>query len=233
MALTAEEKRERRNAAARKRRQDAKTASNKARQDGMHWDLEEQEQHEEYAYRHAASLGFDPSMYFPEKDGKKIPEEGAWILILEEPYTELKSRFTVPLLSMWRARPHELDSGGLQVAKDRTMYPQQAIISTPGGDLHLWPHEYVIATNPLGLVGDPDSELHQLGGQPVLDEDMMFYLQSRGIPHREAVMMLFDLITETDFIYVTFPEEITAALEGMGRSLRRHVALNPRELVDA
>ena len=181
------------------------------------------------AWRTLASAGYDPEMYFP--DTKAIPEEGAWILVIEVPHTVLA--WEVPLLSMWRARHHELNSGGVEIAKGVKVWPQQAVIATPGGDLHLWPHEYIVVTDPVGLVGDPDSTLHQLGGTPVLSEDHLFYLQSRGIPHREAVMMLFEQITDQDFIYVTFPDWVVEAMTGVGRSLRRHMALNPRDRVEA
>lgn len=179
----------------------------------------------------AASIGAEPSMYFPEEDDKAIPEEGAWIIVVEEPMTELMSRFRLPPLSMWRARPHQLDSGAIAVGHGREtvkIYPKQAVIATPGGDLHLWPHEYIVVDRPMELASDQDATLHSLGGQPVLDESELFYLMSRGIPRHDAVMLLFDKVTSLDFVYVTFPEEITALLAGAGQSLRRHMALNPR-----
>jgi hypothetical protein len=195
----------------------------------MDWAKEQREQAADFAWRHVASLGYDPDSYFPELVDKAIPEEGAWILVIEEPFTELRSRFRVPLLSMWRARPHELNVGGIQVAKGLKIYPQQAIIATPGGDLHLWPHEYIVATNPMALAAEEGATLNSLGGDPVLNEDALFYLQSRGISYQDAALMLFDTIRGTDFMYVTFPEEVTEQLEGWGRSLRRHVFLNPRK----
>lgn len=168
--------------------------------------------------------GTDPAVYFP--GDKAIPDEGAWVIVIEVPHTALA--WEVPLLSMWRARHHELNAGGVEIAKGVKVWPQQAVISTPAGDLHLWPHEYIVVTDPRGLVGDPDSTLHQLGGSPVLNEDHLFYLQSRGIAHRDAVLMLFDQITDQDFIYVTFPDWAVEAMAGVGRPLRRHMALNPR-----
>lgn len=195
----------------------------------MKWAEEQHEQASDFAWRHIASLGYDPDMYFPELVEKDIPEEGAWILVIEEPFTELRSRFRVPLLSMWRARPHELDSGGVQIAKGLSIYPQQAVITTPGGDLHLWPHEYIVPKDPMSLAADADATLNSLGGDPVLNEDALFYLQSRGIPYQDAALMLFDTIKGTNFMYVTFPEEVTEQLEGVGRPLRRHMALNPRK----
>jgi hypothetical protein len=191
------------------------------------WDAERRVEITEDAAHQAASSGYDPAVFFPEIDGKAIPDEGAWILILEEPHTVMKDRFRLPLLSMWRARRHVLANTSIST-RGVKFHPQQAVIATPAGDLHLWPHEYMIATNPMALASEPDAELHALGGQPVVDEEEIFYLQSRGIPRQEAVLMLFDKIESLDFVYVTFPEEITSLLEGVGRPLRRHMALNPR-----
>ncbi|WP_406004620.1 hypothetical protein [Streptomyces sp. NBC_00987] len=197
-------------------------------QEWQAWDAERRTEAADEGYFLAASIGAEPSMYFPEQDGRAVPEDGAWIIVVEEPFTELRSRFRVPPLSMWRARPHELNTGAI-VLKGVEIHPKQAVIATPGGDLHLWPHEYVVVDRPMALVSDPDATLHSLGGQPVLDEEALFYLMSRGIPRHEAVMVLFDTVTSLDFVYVTFPEWITDALAGAGQSLCRHMALNPRK----
>lgn len=193
----------------------------------LDWYAQQQELASTEGWEDLAAAGYEPSMYFPDMDGKAIPEEGAWILVVEEPYTELRARFRVPLLSMWRARPHTLNSGGVST-HGITVHPKQAVIATPAGDLHLWAHEYVVATSPMQLASDPDATLHSLGGQPVLDEDELFYLMSRGISRHDAVMLLFDRVQSLDFVYVTFPDEVTEALAGAGRSLSRHIALNPR-----
>ncbi|MBP5897910.1 SufD family Fe-S cluster assembly protein [Streptomyces scabiei] len=188
-------------------------------------------EHADDGWSIAASIGAEPSMYFPEQDGKAVPEEGAWIIVVEEPMTELRSRFRVPELSMWRARPHQLNSGAITVGHGKQaakVYPKQAVIATPRGDLHLWPHEYVVADRPMELASDPEATLNSLGGEPVLDEEELFYLMSRGIQRHEAVMLLFDKVTSLDFVYVTFPKEVTDVLAGAGQSLRRHMALKPR-----
>lgn len=197
----------------------------------LEWDDARRLRVSEDGYEIAMTIGAEPSMYFPEQDDKAIPEDGAWIIVIEEPVTELQSRFRIPPLSMWRARHHQLNSGAILVGHGREavkVYPQQAIIATPGGDLHLWPHEYIVVDRPMELATDPDATLHSLGGEPVLDEQELFYLMSRGIPRHEAMMLLFEKITSLDFVYVTFPEEITDALAGAGQSLRRHMALNAR-----
>lgn len=173
--------------------------------------------------------GIDPAAYFPEQYDAAIPDEGAWILVLEEPQTVMRQHFRVPLLSMWRARSHTLNTGAFVLGgKGPKVYPQQAVIQTPAGDLHLWPHEYRIVRDPMALASDPDATLNSLGGEAVLNEDERFYLMSRGISHQDATLMLFDKIESLDFVYVTFPEEITSILEGVGQPLHRHLALNPR-----
>lgn len=180
--------------------------------------------------RQIAAHGYDPARYFPELYDKKISEDGAWILVLEEPYTELITRFRVPLLSMWRARPHQLNSS-VRITYDRfavNVTPHQAVISTPGGDLHLWPHEYHVVTDPYELMSCEGAALHELGGAPVLAADQLFYLQSRGIEYREAVLLLIAQVQVMDFVYVTFPEQVTAQLDGVGQPLWRHMQRHPR-----
>ncbi|MFG3403735.1 hypothetical protein [Streptomyces sp. NPDC048142] len=195
--------------------------------EGLAWDAERQRAAVDDGWEIAASMGSEPSMYYPEHDGKQIPDEGAWIIVVEEPCTELMSRFRIPPLSMWRARPHELNSGAIRI-DGASIAPKQAVIATPGGDLHLWPHEYVVAERPMELASDPDATLNSLGGQPALDEEELFYLMSRGIQRHEALMLLLDKVTSLNFVYVTFPKEVTDVLAGAGQSLRRHMALNPR-----
>ncbi|ROR76054.1 Uncharacterized protein family (UPF0051) [Plantibacter flavus] len=192
----------------------------------LEWDATTREQMAEFAWEQIASAGLEPSMYLPGDKG--ISDDGAWILILEIPQTPINTQFELPLLSMWRARRHDLNDGGFMTDAGVKLYPQQAVIATPAGDLHLWPHEYMVAKDPMGLASDPDAILHTLGGEAVLDPEELFYLQSRGITHQQATMMLFDKIQSLDFVYVTFPEWITALLEGVGRPLHRHIALNPR-----
>jgi hypothetical protein len=90
----------------------------------------------------------DPARYWPADYGKDIGE-GAWIMVVEVPHTALQ--WDVPVLSIWRARPHWLPSG----LAGRQTY--QAVIATPGGDLHLWPHEYVVLNDPTSILTDPMS----------------------------------------------------------------------------
>ncbi|QHB37152.1 hypothetical protein QDA03_gp89 [Microbacterium phage Terij] len=177
------------------------------------------------------AAGVDPHTYMPPPE-QTIPEEGAWIIVVEVP-RGVAIDFDVPPLSIWRARHHELNVGSIEIAKGVRVHPQQAIIATPAGDLHLWPHEYKVLSDPAGLIADEHAIIHQLGGSPVLNEDHMFYLQSRGIPHREAVLLLFEQITDPSFVYVTWPDWVVDEMYGAGQPLYRHIALNPREKAHA
>lgn len=150
------------------------------------------------------------AIYFPEEYDKVLPEGGGWILVIDPP-TAVALDFKVPLLSMWFARPHALNAG-----RFAGRAPYQAIIQTPAGDLHLWPHEFSVVSDPSALIGEDGAHLHRLGGEPVLDEDKMFYLRSRGISRHEATLLLFAEINQPNYCYVTFPDEIVEVFAGVG-----------------
>jgi hypothetical protein len=163
--------------------------------------------------------------YEPDAVGKGIPPEGAWVRVVEVPHTELSRRFQVPLLSIWRARPHTLNSGGLY-----GRYPKQAVIQTPGGDLHLWAHEYVLVDDVRPYVGaEPDVMMHSLGGQPVLDTDALFYLQSRGISQHDAALLLVNDLRSQDVLWFEMHPAYVEMFAGVGVPLWRHVALDRAE----
>lgn len=165
----------------------------------------------------------DPARYWPADFGKDLGD-GAWIMVVEVPHTALQ--WDLPLLSIWRARPHRLSSG----LAGRRAY--QAVIATPAGDLHLWPHEYVILTDPTGILTDPAVEVHTLGGDPLLDEEHLWYLMSRGIPQGDAARLLLPHVRGLDYAYATLPPEAVDALEGFGQPLWRHIQLHPRARKD-
>lgn len=150
------------------------------------------------------------AVYYPEEHDKDLGD-GAWVFVIDPPVTEQWSRFQVPVLSLWWARPHVLTSG-----RFGTRMPYQGVIQTPAGDLHLWPHEYTICRDPQRILGEDGVQIHALGGDPMLDEDMLFYLRSRGITKEEAVQMLFDQINQQNFCYVTLPREAVDAFVGVG-----------------
>lgn len=162
------------------------------------------------------------SSYYPEQYDKDLGD-GAWIFVIDPPNGSVGLAFEVPLLSLWFARPHRLSSGRLG-----SRYPYQAIIQTPAGDLHLWPHEYTLCARPRELLGLDGVEIHSLGGDPALDGEQLFYLTSRGIPRDLATQLLFDQIKSQNFCYITFPDYAVELFAGVGTSLRSHLRRNPR-----
>lgn len=159
------------------------------------------------------SMGDGPAnhaMYFPEAHDKDLGE-GAWVFVIDPPHTVQSSVFQVPLLSLWWARPHVLNDG-----RWGNRLPYQGVITTPAGDLHLWPHEYTICADPAAFLGEEGVTIHSLGGDPVLDEDHLFYLRSRGISRQDATVMLFDQIKGANFCYVTFDESTVDMFAGVG-----------------
>lgn len=178
----------------------------------------------EDAIDHCVRLGMHPSWFFPEDDGKAIPDEGAWICVIDVPHAPLLN-FEVPYLSMWRATRHD----GPLLHKDLPFPSQQAVIHTPGGTLHLWPTEYVVIDDISLFVGqEPDCVMHKLGGEPVIDEDQMFYMMLRGIPRQDAALMLLGDVTSQDFVYFTWDVFYQEYFEGVGIPLAVHMYRHPR-----
>lgn len=151
----------------------------------------------------------------PERAGCEIPDEGAWILISRIPITEMDQRFEVPVLSIWRARPEyrnrEFTLGKAQGLSRKTKinWPMLlAVISTPGGDLWLYPGEYfTIPTEKLEVYLDRignEVEVHFMGaGEPGDLADQLFYLMCHGIPRAEAMLLLLPNLTDSNFVYFT------------------------------
>jgi hypothetical protein len=138
-----------------------------------------------------------------------IPDEGTWIIVKDVPHTNLD--FDVPLYSIWRARRHirtrtfRLPTGP-RGGKNEVHWPQMlAEIQTPGGDLVLYPTEYVTTDIQkwLDLINE-GVELNFIGpGEPGELEDQLFYLQCRGIPRTQALLLLLPSLTDDRFVYLT------------------------------
>ena len=166
--------------------------------------------------------GDEYQRYFPEDYDKHLGE-GRWVFVIDPPHGVAGQTFHVPLLSIWYARPHQLSTGRIA-----GRHPYQGVIQTPQGDLHLWPHEYALVSDVRSLLGFEGVEIHSLGGDPVLDQEQLFYLTSRGIPREEAVIMLFDQIKSQNYCYVTLPDYAVAMFAGVGTSLRSHISKGRR-----
>lgn len=173
-----------------------------------------------------AFMGTPPEDVYPERHGKDIGE-GAWILVVEEPHTEMRHRFRIPTPSLWYARPEAGRPGGWTHKVGRTPIqvpgPYRVVIETPGGSLWLFPHEYVICQDPVPLITDPECTIHPLGGKATVaeeHEEALFYLQSRGIAHGDALLLLMDGVDWSQWGWVEFPEYARAMFEGVGSMTR-------------
>lgn len=189
------------------------------------WYAEASEFMKDEVREHLVDSGYVVENYYPEEYDKDVAE-GAWIIVVEEPHTELKSRFTVPTPSLWWARPEPArpygqtyGSGSMKVSLPG---PYRVIIETPGGSLWLFPHEYVVCEHPLVLLTDPDVTIYPLGGRVPLSEEkreQLFYLQQRGITYADALLLIMDGVDMRDWGWVEFPEDVRAALDGVGRRI--------------
>lgn len=148
---------------------------------------------------------------FPDDYGCALPEDGAWIMVKEQPHTIIPDP---PLYSMWWAKPiWTTRSFVLRVPrKKRIAWPcLKARILTADGELDLWPGEYVTVkdiTKWIELLGE-GVDVNWLGdGEPGDMADKLFYLQSHGLPRGAALSMLIPELTpeagvSPDFLYLT------------------------------
>lgn len=171
-------------------------------------------------------MGTCPEDAFPSEYDKDIPETGCWILILTEVRVgrqidkdQIKV-VTVPHLSMWYAMPHvsnsrvplhNMGAPRKRGAKQQEWaYLHQAIINTPDGAVHVWPHEYnkIDINKYLELCDDDGLFIHYLSDEARVDESALFYLRTRGIAKADAQRMLLGTLTNSNYCYFTVAPEI-------------------------
>jgi len=173
-----------------------------------------------------------PEDAFPEEYGKDLPESGGWIMILVSvrvgrQIDAANTRvITVPHLSLWYAMPHSsnarvlLHDLGTKRRKDRDyVHLQQAVINTPDGAVHIWPHEYnkIDITKFLEFCDKDGLFIHYLSEEARVDDAALFYLRTRGLSKAEAQRMLLGTLSNPNYCYFTFAPEISEAFgEGAG-----------------
>lgn len=144
---------------------------------------------------------------YPEESGKKLPEDGAWIILLMDVHVgrqidaDTYEGIDIPHLSVWYAMPNMTRQSALH----------QAVIQTRSGAVHVWPHEYNLFSIEkfLPFLGD-GFDIHFLAENGAFPEDAMFYIQSRGIGKAEAQMMLLPTLKDPNFCYFTFADDLRA-----------------------
>jgi hypothetical protein len=161
-----------------------------------------------------AEFGEFDEDYFPAEYGKELPEDGAWIMMLVEVRVgkrlndETIETISLPHLSMWFAIPNKTTRGTFQ-----------AIVQTPHGSVHVWPHEYKKTDISVWLQFSEEDGLntHFISASGAFDEAALFYLRSRGIPKGEAQRMLLATLKDPNYCYFTFSEDLASCFsEGTG-----------------
>lgn len=168
--------------------------------------------------------------FFPEDYGKALPEDGGWIMLLvsvqcgKQLHGGKCKRIYVPHLSLWYATPTTCNRGlNLPHPYRKSVLGEvrqkQAVIQTPDGPVHVWPHEYkLIDINQyLEFCEEDGLEIHYLSDHAAVDQDALFYLRSRGIPKAEAQRMLLGTLKDPHYCWFSFAPEIAAFFgEGYG-----------------
>lgn len=119
----------------------------------------------------------------------------------------------VPHLSIWYALPttthfaREIDGTKLHAS--------QAVIQTPKGEVHIWPHEYTVVkdlSKYLEFTEEQGFNIHFLNPESGgFDEQKLHYIRTRGISLAEARRWLLPELKNPYFCYFTFNEEYSKA----------------------
>lgn len=159
--------------------------------------------------------------YFPEEYGKRLPETGAWIMLLmsvnvgKEIAPGVAEPITLPHLSIWYGMPALLTCG-----EHFDVRPSVAVVQTPQGEVRVFPHEYTIVKDLSAYLGMTEEEgfyIHFMREEGGFDVDALFYLMSRGIPKGEARRLLLPTLADPYFCYFTFHPAYSEAFgEGFG-----------------
>lgn len=170
-----------------------------------------------------AHFGECPEDYFPADYDKELPEEGGWVMMLMAVHVgrsvgEKTESITVPHLSIWYATPTKTKYG--RSFEGISIPLTQAIIRTPQGEVHVWPHEYKrINIADFLEFGESDGFyirfLHpETGG---FDEQKLFYLRTRGLSKTVAQRILLPELNNPNFCYFEFdPAYSDVFSEGTG-----------------
>lgn len=149
------------------------------------------------------------SAHFPADRGAEVPDEGGWVMVKRAPQVGFPTGrfYQPPPLSIWYALPEWRLSHRMR----GTAFRHQARIITPEGEMCLQPHEYVVFKGGLGQLLSVDDygqvTINYLSGDAAIDEDKLFYLQSRGIPRSKALLMLVDHVRSQHWCWFSLPIE--------------------------
>lgn len=136
--------------------------------------------------------------YFPGNN--EVPKGGSWIMVTKDPGT----RYIPPPLSIWFATAWPMFSGRHQIHRVK--------ILTPKGELGLFPHEYSRVENPekyYEFIGDGMTVKFFGGaGTKGVPADALFYLRSRGVSLKDAMIMLIGSIKAHGVLWLETDENV-------------------------
>lgn len=160
---------------------------------------------------HPMDGAYEIMRYFPEESGKGIPEEGAWIMIVVPPNTEI----TVPKLSIWYAMPA---IGRLH--HEWHIPIKYAVIFTPDGDLrlHAWEYDKVDIGKYIQMIDGEHLKINFMSFDAIVSgimEEKMFYLRQRGIGTNEAYTMLLGAMQDPNLCWLEFHSAYTECFQGV------------------
>jgi len=139
--------------------------------------------------------------YFP--DGNQVDDDGSWILITRP----IPCQFTPPPFSIWFATPWQMSGGAGHIM-------HRVSILTPKGEIGIFPHEYTKIkdiTRYLEFIDGKQFFIKFFGGLNGVPADALFYLRSRGISKRDALIMLLGQIKSKEVCWFEASQDCAEA----------------------
>lgn len=149
-----------------------------------------------------------------------VSPEGSWVMVkrpLPPMENDLHEHVTIGRV-FWATHPENADEEGFSPDGKYLMN-----VTTPFGDLKLWPYEYTVF-EPLRLLElwqAKELVFHAVGDQSMNLDDVLFYARSRGIALADALVMALGSIKGPIGWFEPAPElqEAVAALGRIGGPL--------------
>lgn len=150
--------------------------------------------------------------YKPAEHGRDLPKNGGWIMVTEVLPVEEKLR-PIPY-SVYYAKPAPVMK---EVPVDATLTRSKKIVKVPyykvriateNGEVHLWPHEYVVMRDPNALLAEVGNsfDMIRLGGDANYDDAKVHYLSTRGVDSGGVYKLLLGSLNSTNHVYFKIRE---------------------------
>lgn len=168
--------------------------------------------------------------YFPDEYSKQLPKNGGWIMIKRD--VPVPGEFRPVVYSVYFAKPAaiykdiEISSTARRKQRKKRIPYYRVRITTPAGDVWVWPHEYMIIPDASMLLEEIGNsfDLERMGGDANYDIAKVHYLSTRGLSQTDTYSLLLNSLNSTNHIYFKIREGAVAFWEHYIHCLDRGIS---------